>query len=62
MEAKIEPKWDLEAIFVAIEDDGKRVELLREGFEGLELAGPWARARTHLLGDEGGASTKCKFS
>ena len=36
--------------------------LFREGVEGLGLAGPWARARRHLLGDEGGASTKCKFS
>ena len=62
MEAKIEPKRDLEAIFVAIEDDGERVKVLREGFEGLELAGPWAQASSHTLVAEGGASTKCKFS
>ena len=44
MEAKMQPTWEVESIFIAIEDDGRKVMLLREGVEELGLAGPWARA------------------
>ena len=62
MEAKMEPKWGLESIFIAIENDVKKVRLFREGVEGLGLAGPWAQAPRHLSVAEGCASTKRRFA
>ena len=44
METKIQLIWEVESIFIAIEDDGWTVMLLRKGVEGLGLAGPWAQA------------------
>ena len=62
MEAKMEPKWGLEQIFIAIKNDAKKVMLIREGVEGLGLAGAWARARCTISVDEGCPSTKRRFA
>ena len=62
MEAKMEPEWDLELIFIAIENNVKTVMLFREGVEGLGLAGPWAQARWHPLVVDVCASTKGRFA
>ena len=58
----MEPKGSLESIFIAIENDVKKVMLFREGVEGLGLSGPWAWARTHPYRAEGCASTKRRFA
>ena len=39
MDAKMEPKWGLESIFIAIKNDAKKVMLFREGVDGLGPAG-----------------------
>ena len=62
MDAKMEPKWDLESIFIAIENEAKKVMLFREGVEGLGLAGTWAQARGHGSVDGGCAATKRRFA
>ena len=62
MEAKMEPKWSLESISIAIETDVYKVMLFREGLEGPGLAGPWAQAPTHTSVDEGCPSTKHRFA
>ena len=48
MEAKMEPKWGLESIFIAIENDVKKVMLFREGLEGLGR-GRGARQKINIL-------------
>ena len=58
----MEPKCGLESIFIAIENDVKKVRLFREGVEGLGPPGPWARVPRHTLVAEGCASTKQRFA
>ena len=57
----MEPKWGLESIFIAIENDVKKVRLFREGVEGLGLAGPWARAPGHPFRRRGLSLDKTKI-
>ena len=58
----MEPKWEVELIFIAIENETNKIMPFRQGVEGLGLAGAWAQARGHGSIGGGCPSTKRRFA